>query len=549
MKTCIMKKTRIFMSILVLVALACQACDSNSVVTPTPSTPEPSSSTPSSTPSSPPSGTPPIKIDRGHLLLSTVEVFMEKKQGSDFEPFANGSGTIISADGLILTNAHVASPASQGDTASEPDRLTIAVTQSEDRPPVLSYVAEVRAVDGALDLAVLQIVSTLNGSAVNKSDLKLPFVPLGNSDNVHIGDHLNIFGFPGVGKDTVTYTDGSVAGFTAETPPGERAWIKTAINIAHGNSGGLAADDQGEIIGVPTTGEGDCNQADTNGDGRIDTCIPNGNAINYLRPVNFAVPLIQAAQAGKEYASTYHVPGVISEDGTGKEALSHLVWLDASLIQNSCKASVDIVDTYSADALCIMAGFNYSGMTDGEPFRELWLNNGKTAGEFMYSWEDGAKGSIGTSLANGGDPIPQGKYTVEFYAGADLHKVGQTPQIVVGDAGGGNLTPPIQPSQDTVSLYGVISDADTNKPLSDAYVFVLSGVTYEEWQNANYAEKYITTSAKTDNAGKYKIPDIPRGKPFTFVFSAKGHYDAFVNNVAASPNDPDLIEVNIGLTK
>src|SRR5690606_34983715 len=110
-----------------------------------------------------------------------------------FVAIGSGSGTLISASGLILTNAHVASPASRGEPG-EPDRLTIAIMQAEDQPPVLTYIARVVAVDGTLDLAVLQIASTLDGNLVNPSDLNLPFVPLGNSEAIRIGDRLNVYG-------------------------------------------------------------------------------------------------------------------------------------------------------------------------------------------------------------------------------------------------------------------------------------------------------------------------------------------------------------------
>jgi len=533
MKTHTAKKIWLALSVLALAALACNIGKSGSVETPAPSANTPSNNG---------------GIDRGHLMSATVQVLMEKKQGSDYQPFASGSGTIISADGLILTNAHVASPASQGDTASEPDRLTIAITQSEDQPPVLSYIAEVRAVDGALDLAVLQIVSTLNGTAVNKADLNLPFVQIGNSDNVHIGDHLNIFGFPGVGKETITYTEGGVSGFTSEDPPGERAWIKTAVNIAHGNSGGLAADDKGEIVGVPTQVEGDCNQADTNGDGKVDTCIPNGNAINFLRPVNFAQPLIQAAQAGKKYASPYHAKGVVSEPGTGNEALSNFVWLSSA--NDKCDPGNDVVKSYDTGAPCIVPAFQYSGMTKGEAFREVWTYNGKQIGDFTYSWEWKTEGKFASYLNDKGDPLPQGVYSVEFFAGADSKKLGKTPEITVGSAGDGGASP--QPSsQDTVTLYGVIYDTDTNKPIPGAYAVVLKpGTTFDQWKSENFADKYVAASLQTDDTGKYKFTDIPRGVPLTYIFSANGYRGSFEDNVEVKTTDTrDSIEVNIGLSK
>ena len=133
---------------------------------------------------------------------------------------------------------------------------------------------------------------------------------LGDSDSVEIGDSLQILGYPGIGGETITFTEGAVSGFTSDRSVEGRAWIKTDATIAGGNSGGMAANALGELIGVPTIAasgaEGgdivDCRPvADTNRDGSIDqfdTCVPIGGFINGLRPVNLALPLIAAAQSG-----------------------------------------------------------------------------------------------------------------------------------------------------------------------------------------------------------------------------------------------------------
>ncbi|HEX7555026.1 MAG TPA: serine protease [Leptolinea sp.] len=218
-----------------------------------------------------------------------------------------GSGTFISSDGLILTNAHVV----LSDKNFKVDALSIAPTINMDEKPQPAYFASVLQADARLDLAVLKITSDLNGNPVDSSTLNFPSVVLGDSDKLTLGDKLTILGYPGIGGDTITLTSGEVAGFTGESAYGNRAYIKTSATIAGGNSGGLAADDAGELVGIPTqlgsgseTGIVDCRTlADTNRDGVIDendSCVPTGGFINSLRPANLAIPLIEAARKGQQ---------------------------------------------------------------------------------------------------------------------------------------------------------------------------------------------------------------------------------------------------------
>ena len=218
-----------------------------------------------------------------------------------------GSGTIISEDGLILTNAHVV----LSDRYYEVVDLIVSITKEEDEPPERMFYADVIQADAQLDLAVIKVRSDLSGGAANFASLGIQPVPLGDSDSLSLGDSIVIIGYPGIGGETITLTRGEVSGFTSETPYGNRAYIKTSATIAGGNSGGLAANPQGEIIGVPSAvGTGDiedefvdCRRlADTNRDGVIDeydNCVPTGGFINALRPIQLALPMIQAAQAGQ----------------------------------------------------------------------------------------------------------------------------------------------------------------------------------------------------------------------------------------------------------
>lgn len=241
-----------------------------------------------------------------HLYESVVQIIAVVDMNGQTVAGWTGSGSIISSDGLILTNAHVV----LSDKFYDVQDLIVAFTVDPDYPAEPRYYAEVMQADEGLDLAVIRITTDLDGNPVDNASLGLPAVPLGDSDALELGGELTILGYPGIGGETITLTDGKVGGFTSEDGVGQRAFIKTSATISGGNSGGLAVNAAEELIGVPTQlgygGEDqfvDCRSlADTNRDGVIDdndSCVPTGGFINALRPINLAIPLIEAAQRGE----------------------------------------------------------------------------------------------------------------------------------------------------------------------------------------------------------------------------------------------------------
>jgi len=124
-----------------------------------------------------------------------------------------GSGVIVSQDGYILTNHHVV------DGADE-----IKVDLNDGR----SLEARVVGSDEPSDLAVLKV----NASG-------LPVLPLGNSDNVRIGDVVLAIGNPlGVGQ---TVTMGIISAKGRQTGLSHGAFedfLQTDAPINQGNSGG-----------------------------------------------------------------------------------------------------------------------------------------------------------------------------------------------------------------------------------------------------------------------------------------------------------------------
>ena len=148
-----------------------------------------------------------------------------------------GSGFIISADGLVLTNDHVAGNASK-----------VVVTMTNGK----KFNAKIIGSDPVADVALLKI----------EGNEKFPFVNLANSDDVIVGEWAIAFGnpfglFDNNAKPTVTVGVVSNTGvnFTQQDENLDRVYkgmIQTDAAISSGNSGGPLVNAEGDVIGVNT---------------------------------------------------------------------------------------------------------------------------------------------------------------------------------------------------------------------------------------------------------------------------------------------------------
>lgn len=253
----------------------------------------------------------------GRAIDATVKLSIIVRGTVDGESqivwYAAGSGTLVSPDGLILTNQHLITPRGvdeklaelKGEFAAEgkeavlevdADRFMIAISDGRHLPEP-RYVAAVVAEDADLDLAVLRIEGDQRGNPLEVTPEDLPSLPLGDSDGLNLGDPIHVFGFPRIGSGSLTYTEGVVSGFLYENGIDGMAWINTDAVTSGGNSGGAAMNGGGQLIGVPTTGAAlDCRPGDVNRDGLEDEadigCVPTGGSLAQLRPINLAKPLL-----------------------------------------------------------------------------------------------------------------------------------------------------------------------------------------------------------------------------------------------------------------
>ena len=403
---------------------------------------------------------------RRTLIRSTVQVVALMREGGRFQPVWTGSGSILSRDGYILTNAHVVS-----DPEQPPDALGVAITVRSDELPEPKYLAEIRAIDPQLDLAVIQVTSDLDGRPIDPEQLDLDYVETGDSDRLELGDLLRILGYPTIGGETITFTEGSVSGFTRERGVEGRAWIKTDATIAGGNSGGLAANARGQLIGIPTqVGYGggerfaDCRYlADTNGDGRIDendNCIPVGGFINALRPVKLAKPLIEAARTGIALKPT---PAPPSKQPAGDPRFSNLVFAPG-VTDNDQPTS--IVSQLPSGATELYAFWDYENMSSDMTWETRWYYEGQfieNASQPPQSWRGGLRGSWWVSIYNNLG-LEEGTYRVELYVNEEKQLEGA---ITVGGEATG------------LSFSNLVFSAginDDNRPTDPTYLLP-SGIT------------------------------------------------------------------------
>jgi putative serine protease PepD len=365
------------------------------------------------------------------VMRSVVQIYATEESRGGLSIKWTGSGTVVSEDGLVLTNCHVALPRAMWDYPEfDYDYLIIGMTIRSDEPPQPTYIAEVLQYDPMLDLAVIKITHTMDGNPVDPDDLDLPALPLGDSDEIDIGDNLNILGYPGIGGEQITFTKGSVSGFSKEPGVVGRAWIKTDATIAGGNSGGTGFNDDGELIGVPTEGGyggaspgefADCRYlADTNGDGVIDendTCIPMGGFINALRPVNLAKPLIEAARRGLPQPDPD--PNMPDPTPTGDAAIGRIVFAPGV---NEYDQPVTVYDYFPSNTPEIYMVFDYENFQEGISWQpELYLDGELIEGLWAPTgWNGGASGAWWISIFND-EGLPDGEYEFELnYAGETL---------------------------------------------------------------------------------------------------------------------------------
>lgn len=313
-------------------------------------------------------------------------------------PMHTGSGSVISSDGLILTNAHVGKPTAPGQGASEfgdPAYLLVALTQPEDdKPAEPTYRAEPIIADGFLDLAVLKINADAEGKDVDNANLSLPApLPIGSSQDLRTGDEITALGYPGIGNPSagaerpLTVTRGVVSTFQADPViDTKRGFIDSDLRLGSGNSGGASINSDGELIGINTA--------------VITAVSPDVGAITQgsalIRPIDLASEVLKIAKKGgdPDYVSPFADRVPAAPDAPEQASVSGAGWslsgtdgcTGSSSLQSPQKMAVTPGQTVHAE-------FAVEGLPDGLPIGVSFVApDGVTVlGQVQDTWKGGTE--------------------------------------------------------------------------------------------------------------------------------------------------------------
>jgi len=188
----------------------------------------------------------------------------EQTQKTEIARKGSGTGFLISADGLILTNKHVVGAANE-----KTGQYKILLNSGK------QYYAQLIGKDPINDLAVLKIF-----------DKNLPYVQLGDSDQLQIGTTVIAIG-NALGRYQNSATKGIISGLGRNIEASDQSGsiaeildnvIQTDAEINPGNSGGPLVDLAGNIVGINVA---------------IDQ---SGSAIGFAIPINDARPVIKSVR-------------------------------------------------------------------------------------------------------------------------------------------------------------------------------------------------------------------------------------------------------------
>lgn len=282
----------------------------------------------------------------------------QRQMPRDVPVRGEGSGFIVSSDGIVLTNAHVVKDA---------DTVTVKLTDRRE------FKAKVLGSDPRTDVAVLKIEAR-----------NLPTVKIGDTKALNVGDWVLAIGSPYGFENTVT---AGVVSAKGRSLPDDSAvsFIQTDVAVNPGNSGGPLFNARGEVVGI--------------------------NSQIYSRTggfqgLSFAIPIEVATRVKDQIVSTGKVEharlGVMVQEVNQTLADSFgLQSPEGALVSNVEKGSpADKAGLQSGDVIRSVNGQKIVGSGDLPAFVSMLAPGSKLN---MDVWREGKKVDLVASLGNASD--------------------------------------------------------------------------------------------------------------------------------------------------
>lgn len=245
-----------------------------------------------------------------------------------------GSGTIVSSDGLILTNFHVYQLENSFRYDSRINRLYVRSRVSNSmlvyrlsdndplKAPVLQYLAVPVSLDKVHDTALLKIHAQAKGKEIKLDQIS--FARISNPFTMKLNQTITILGYPAKGGDTITITEGKFLGYYRKRGYfGLDGFIKTDAAMSPGNSGGAALY-EGSVVGVPT-GVTFPQQA--------------GSDMGYIHPVTWAVKVLTIAMRKFKF-KTQEIPVSWLQNQYNTDETRNNLYLTGSIISSHTMRSL-----------------------------------------------------------------------------------------------------------------------------------------------------------------------------------------------------------------
>ena len=276
-----------------------------------------------------------------------------------------GSGVIVSADGLILTNNHVAEAG---------DKIKVHIGD-----PGRDYDAKVVGNDSTSDLALLRI------DAKN-----LPVITFADSDQVKVGDIVLAVGSPFGLTNSVTMGIVSALGRAGGDAGGYENFIQTDAAINPGNSGGALVDTQGRLVGINTA-----IYSRSGGNEGIGFAVPSGLARSVLDSLakygkvsrGYLGTIVQTltSDLAEQFKAPADQKGALISDVTAGSAAEK-----AGLKNGDIITAVNSKPINDPHALRLTVG----GMTPGDKVTVTYLRDGREQTAEVTLGQQPAKGEL-----------------------------------------------------------------------------------------------------------------------------------------------------------